>query len=91
MSRRLCDICHARPAASVLTLRRGELHREIEVCELHAALVESALDEAGLAGAVAVPSALLPTSAEDAQGGLRSASGHRADEAQGGLRSASGR
>jgi len=37
MSRRLCDICHARPAASVLTLRRGELHREIEVCELHAA------------------------------------------------------
>ena len=57
---------------------------------LHAALVESALDEAGLAGAVAAPPALLPTSAEDAQGGWRSASGHRADEAGGGLRSASG-
>ena len=57
---------------------------------LHAALVESALDEAGLAGSVAAPPALLPTSAEDAQGGLRSASGHRADEAGGGLRSASG-
>ena len=37
MSRRLCDICHARPAISLLTLRRGELHREIEVCEFHAA------------------------------------------------------
>jgi DNA-binding transcriptional MerR regulator len=57
---------------------------------LHAALVESALDEAGLAGAVAAPSPRPATSAEDAQGGLRSASGHRADEAGGGLRSASG-
>jgi DNA-binding transcriptional MerR regulator len=57
---------------------------------LHAALVESALDEAGLAGAVAAPSALPATSAEGAQGGFRAASGHRADEAGGGLRSASG-
>jgi hypothetical protein len=37
MSRRLCDICHARPAISLLTLRRRELHREIEVCEFHPA------------------------------------------------------
>jgi starvation-inducible DNA-binding protein len=37
VSRRLCDICHVRPAISLLTLRRGELHREIEVCEFHAA------------------------------------------------------
>jgi starvation-inducible DNA-binding protein len=37
MSRRLCDICHVRPAISLLTLRRGELHREIEVCAFHAA------------------------------------------------------
>ncbi len=57
---------------------------------LHAALVESALDEAGLAGAVAARP-VSAASAEDAQGGLRSASGHRADEPGGGLRSASGR
>jgi hypothetical protein len=70
---------------------------------LHAALVESALDEAGLAGAVAAPPAVSPAPVESPGGGLRSApvespggglrsaSGHRADEAGGGLRSASGR
>ncbi len=43
---------------------------------LHAALVESALDEAGLAGAVAAPSVTAPAPrVDDVGGGLRSASG----------------
>ena len=43
---------------------------------LHAALVESALDEAGLAGAVAAPSVAAPAPrVDDVGGGLRSASG----------------
>jgi DNA-binding transcriptional MerR regulator len=43
---------------------------------LHAALVESALDEAGLAGAVVAPSVTAPAPrVDDVGGGLRSASG----------------